>query len=137
LQDIIDAVQAAKDSIVELDGQPEHAGYVPGRFNTAFRYELADKTGKKVASAGLADLDVCLPYTLAFVREIEGVEYPNRRLSLQNRDDERLDGEVQILSVNIEDAEGVADPEVSLIAVLSSGLTTIAIPVKQTAEATS
>jgi len=61
LQDIIDAVQAAKDSILDLDDQPEYTGYVPGKFNTAFRYELADKTGRKVASAGLADLDVCLP----------------------------------------------------------------------------
>ena len=26
----------------------------PVRFNTAFRYELADKTGKKVARAGLS-----------------------------------------------------------------------------------
>jgi hypothetical protein len=136
LQDIIDAVQAAKDSILDLDDQPEHSGYVSGRFNTAFRYELADKTGKKVANAGLADLDVCLPYTLAFVQEIESVEYPNRRQSLRDPDDERLDGEVQILSVLIEETGGIADPEVSLLAVLSSGLTTIAIPVKQTAEAT-
>ena len=134
LQDIVDAVQAAKDSILDLDDEPEYTEYVPGKFNTAFRYELADKTGRKVASAGLADLDVCLPYTLAFVREIESVEYPNRRLSLQDPDDERVDGAVQILSVTIADPQGFADPEVSSIAVLSSGLTTIAIPVKQTSE---
>jgi hypothetical protein len=96
LQDIIDAVQAAKDSIVDLDDRPKHLGYVPGNFNTAFRYELADTTGRKVASAGLEDLDVCLPYTLSFVREIESVEYSNRRLSLQDPDGERVNGEVQI-----------------------------------------
>ena len=62
LEDIIDAVQAAKDSIQDLDDRPPYKGYVPGEFNTAFRYELPDKTGKKVASAGLADLDTCLPY---------------------------------------------------------------------------
>ena len=134
LEDIIDAVQAAKDSILDLDDQPEHIGYVPGKFNTAFRYELADKTGRKVASAGLADLDVCLPYTLAFVREIESIEYRNRRLSLQDPDDERVDGEVQILSVTAADPEGFADPEVSSIAVQSSDLTTIAIPVKHTSD---
>ncbi|MBZ5492740.1 MAG: hypothetical protein LAO76_17595 [Acidobacteriia bacterium] len=132
LQDIIDAVQAAKDSILDLDDQPEYTGYVPGKFNTAFRYELADKTARKVASAGLADLDICLPYTLSFVREIESIEYPNRRLNLQNSDGEQLDGEVQILSVTAADPEGFADPEVFSIAVLSSGLTTIALPVKQT-----
>lgn len=134
LQDIIDAVQAAKDSILDLDDQPEHIGYIPGKFNTAFRYELADKTSKKVASAGLADLDICLPYTLAFVREIESVEYPNRRLSLQDPDDELVDGGVQVLSVTMEDPGGFADSEVSSIAVLSTGLTTIAIPVSQTSD---
>jgi hypothetical protein len=134
LQDIIDAVQAAKDSILDLDDQPEHTGYVPGKFNTAFRYELADQTGKNVARAGLADLDTCLPYTLAFVREIESVEYANRRLSLAEPEDERVDGEVQILSVTAADSEGFADPGSSSIAVLSNGLTTIAIPVKQTAD---
>jgi hypothetical protein len=134
LQDIIDAVQAAKDSILNLDDQPEYTGYVPGKFNTAFRYELADKTGRKVASAGLADLDVCLPYTLAFVREIESVEYPNRWLSLQDPDNERVNGEVQILSVITADPRGGADSEISSIAVLTSDLITIAIPVKQTAD---
>jgi hypothetical protein len=134
LQDIIDAVQAAKDSVLGLDDQPDHTGYVPGKFNTAFRYELADKTGKNVASAGLADLDICLPYTLAFVPEIESVEYPNRRLRLQEPDDEKVDGKVQILSVTIADPEEFADPEITSIAVLSKGLTTIAMPIEQTAD---
>jgi len=134
LQDIIDAVQVAKNSILDLDDQPEHTGYVPGKFNTAFRYELVDQTGDNVARAGLADLDTCLPYTLAFVREIESVEYLNRRLSLAEPDDERVDGEVQVLSVTAVDPERLADPEDSSIAVLSNGLTTIAVPVKQTAD---
>jgi hypothetical protein len=132
LEDIISAVQAAKESILGLDDQPEHTRYVPGKFNIAFRYELADKTGKNVARTGLADLDTCLPYTLAFVREIESVEYPNHRLSLEEPDDERDDGEVQILSVTAADPEEFAGPRTSSIAVISRGLTTIAIPVKQT-----
>jgi hypothetical protein len=134
LQDIIDAVQAAKDSILDLDEQPELTGYVPGKFNTAFRYELADQTGKNVARAGLADLDTCLPYTLAFVREIESVEYPNRRLSLAEPDEEGVDDEVRILSVTAADPEGFPDQENSSMAVLTNGLTTIAIPMKQTAD---
>jgi hypothetical protein len=132
LEDIIDAVDAAQNSILGLDDQPDFTGYVPGKFNTAFRYELADKTGKNVARAGLADLDTCLPYTLSFVREIESVEYSNRRLSLE--DAERKDGEVQILSVTAADPEEFAELDSSSIAVLSSGLTTIAVPVKQTAD---
>lgn len=132
LDDIINAVQAAKESILGLDDQPEYTRYVPGKFNTAFRYELADKTGKNVAHAGLADLDTCLPYTLAFVREIESVEYPNHRMSLEAPDDEREDGEVQILSVTAADPKEFAGPGTCSIAMLSSDLTTIAISVKQT-----
>jgi hypothetical protein len=132
LEDIIAAVQAAKDSLQDLDEQPAFSGYKPGAFNTSFRYQLTDKTGKNVARAGLADLDICLPYTLAFVRELESVEYPNRLLSLEEGEDERVDGEVQIVSVKMADPIGFDDDETSSIAVLSSGLTTIAVPVKQT-----
>ena len=134
LEDIIAAVQAAKDSLQDLDDRLPFAGYNPGAFNTAFRYQLADKTGKTVARAGLADLDICLPYTLAFVRELESVEYPNRLVSLEEPDDEKVDDEVQILTVTVADPEEFADPEISSIAVVSRGLTTIAVPVKQTAD---
>jgi len=133
LEDIIAAVQAAKDSLQDLDDRLPYAGYTPGAFNTAFRYQLADKTGKNVARAGLADLDICLPYTLALVRELESVEYPNRLTSLEQPEDEKVDGEVQILTVTVSDPEGFAEPKVSSIAVVSRGLTTIAVPVKQTA----
>ncbi len=133
LEDIIDAVQAAKDSLQDLDDRLPYAGYTLGAFNTAFRYQLADKTGKNVARAGLSDLDIGLPYTLAFVRELESVEYPNRLVCLEEPEDAKVDGEVQILTVTIADPDGFADPEVSSIAVVSRGLTTVAVPVKQTA----
>jgi hypothetical protein len=132
LEDIIAAVQAAKDSLQDLDDRAPYNGYTPGAFNTAFRYQLSDKTGKNVARAGLADLDICLPYTLAFVREIESVEYPNRMSSLEEPEEAKVDGEVQILTVTVADPDGFADPEVSSIAAVSRGLTTIAVPVKQT-----
>jgi len=133
LEDIIAAVQAAKDSLQDLDERLPYTGYTQGAFNTAFRYELSDKTGKNVARAGLADLDICLPYTLAFVRELESIEYPNRLSSLKEPEDEKVDGEVQILTVTVADPEGFGEPEVSSIAVVSRGLTTIAVPVKETA----
>jgi len=131
LEDIINAVEVAQESILGLDNDPDFTAYTPGKFNTAFRYELADKTGKRVASAGLADLDICLPYTLAFVPELESVEHPNRKLSLEEV--ERKEDEVQILSVTAADPYGIAELETSSIAVLTSGLTTIAVPVEQTA----
>ena len=53
---------------------------------------------------------MCLPYTLAFVPQIESVEYPNHLVSLEEPDEERVDGEVQILSVTTTDSEGCDDP---------------------------
>jgi hypothetical protein len=130
LEEIIAAVEAAKGSMEDLDDRPPYRGYADDKFNTSFRYELTDKTGKKVAHAGLKDLDICLPYTLAFVREIESVEYPDHLVSLQEPDGESVDGEVQFLSVTTADSEG--DTETYSIAVLSDDLTTIAIPVEHT-----
>ena len=58
---IIASVAAAKLSMDDLDNLPPYKTYVDGAFNTSFRYELTDDTGKKVAGAGFKDLDVCLP----------------------------------------------------------------------------
>lgn len=132
LEEIIAAVEAAKKSTQSVDKQPHYKGYVAGDFNTAFRYELADDTGKNVARAGLADLDICLPYTLAFVPELESVEYPGHLVRLKEPDEERVDGEVQFLSVTTAGSEG--DTLTSTIAILSKGLTTIAMPVEQADE---
>ena len=132
LEEIIAAVDAAKKSTQSVDKQPHYKGYVAGEFNTAFRYELADDTGKHVARAGLADLDICLPYTLAFVPQIESVGYTGRLVRLEEPDEERVDGEVQFLSVTTADTE--ENTETSTIAVLSKGLTTIAMPIEQTDE---
>jgi len=132
LEEIIAAVEAAKKSTQSVDKQPHYKGYVAGEFNTTFRYELTDDTGKNVARAGLADLDTCLPYTLAFVEEIESVDYTGHLVSLHESDEERVDGEVQFLSVATADDQG--DTETSTIAVLSKGLTTIAMPIEQTEE---
>ena len=76
LDSITEAVKKAKGSVDDLDDKPPYTQYVAGGFNTAFRYELLDETGKNVANAGLADLDACMPYTLAFVSEIETIPYP-------------------------------------------------------------
>lgn len=132
MEEIIAAVDAAKRSTQSVDKQPHYKGYVAGELNTAFRYELADDTGKHVARAGLADLDICLPYTLAFVPQIQSVDYTGRLVRLEEPDEERVDGEVQFLSVTTADTEG--NTETSTIAVLSKGLTTIAMPIEQTGE---
>src|SRR5262249_20910941 len=130
LADITAAVDAAKESIQNLDERPPFTDYTPGEFNTSFRYELTDETGCNVARAGLSDLNACLPYTLAFVREIDGVTTPSKEYYLATTDLE-WDDEVQILSVVVKDSSQTAQPDIRKIAVVSRGLTTIAIPVVQ------
>jgi hypothetical protein len=117
LEEIIAAVEEAKKSTQKVDKQPHYKEYVAGEFNTAFRYELTDDTGKSVAQAGLSDLDTCLPYTLVFVPQIESVAYPNHLVSLEEPEGDRVDGEVQILSVTTIDPEG--ESVTSTIALLS------------------
>lgn len=129
LQEIIAAVEAAKNLLQDLDDRPPYEEYADGEFNTSFRYELTDKTGKNVAKAGLKDLDICLPYTLAFVREIESVEYSNHLVRLQESDEATTDGKVRFLSVTTTSPKG--NNTTGSIAVLSDDLTMIAIPVEQ------
>lgn len=132
LDEIIAAVDEAKKSTKSVDKQPYYKEYVAGAFNTAFRYELTDDTGKNVARAGLSDLDTCLPYTLVFVPQIESVDYPSHLVSLQRPEAERADDEVQFLSIITAHTE--KETKTSTLAVLSKGFTAIAIPVEQTEE---
>jgi hypothetical protein len=106
LQEIIAAVEAAKNLLQDLDDRPPYKEYADGKFNTSFRYELTDKTGKNVARAGLKDLDICLPYTLAFVREIESVHYSNHLVSLRERNDAIAYSGVQFLSATTTSSRG-------------------------------
>ena len=71
LEEIIAAVDAAIKSTRPVDQQPHDKGYVAGEFNTAFRYELPDETGKNVTrrSGGLGHV----PALHALVRAADAV----------------------------------------------------------------
>lgn len=72
--EIIEAVNKAHASVKDLDARPPYKDYVEGAFNTAFYYALDDKESTSAAIAGIEDLRNCLPYSLAFVEEIDGVD---------------------------------------------------------------
>jgi hypothetical protein len=44
--EIANAVEEARRSILDLDQRPTYQAYVPGAFNTSFRYDLTDETGR-------------------------------------------------------------------------------------------
>ena len=134
LDSITEAVKKAKSSVDDLDDKPPYTQYVAGGFNTAFRYELLDETGKNVANAGLADLDACMPYTLAFVSEIETITLPTRQYSLSDRGPLDADGVIQTVTMGAQNSEGRNPSAFRSLAVLTEGLTTIAIPVENHGE---
>lgn len=123
--EIAAAVEGARRSVLDLDQRPTCKSYVPGAFNTSFRYDLTDDTGRNVAKAGLEDLHACLRYTLGFVREIDSVALPQGTFALQTRIP-LTEGEVQILQVTLE-REG--QKHTRSMATLTQGFTTVAIPV--------
>ncbi len=134
LDAITDAVKKAKNSVENLDDEPPYQQYVAGAFNTAFRYDLTDDTGANVAKAGLADLDACIPYTFAFVHEIESIEVPNRKYSLREKRALLADGEVQMVSIAVENSAEERKVESYSLAILKRALTTIAIPIQTVGE---
>jgi hypothetical protein len=131
LDAITEAVKIAKSSVQDLDDKPPYPNYVAGDFNTAFRYTLADDFSRTVARAGLADLDVCLPYTLVFVSEIETVEVYPRKYSLQKKMAlaDQPDGNVYTVSVLTENAGRLKEATAHSLVVLCKGFTSIAVPV--------
>ncbi|MBS1851380.1 MAG: hypothetical protein JST79_10740 [Acidobacteria bacterium] len=134
LDSITEAVKKAKSSVADLDDKPPYTQYVAGAFNTAFRYELLDETGKNVAIAGLADLDACIPFTLAFVSEIETVSLPTRRYRLRDRHPLGANGLVQMVTMEADTSDAKKQFPTRSLAVLTAGLTTIAIPVEKRGE---
>ena len=134
LDEIIAAVEAAKKSIQELDQQPHYKGYVAGnvqhgipiRLNRRHRQERRERRSGRPGY---------LPALHARIRAGDRKRrVPEPSGEPVEPDEERVDDEVQFLSVTAADPEAFADPETSTIAVLSKGLTTIAMPIEQTDE---
>lgn len=129
IDSITEAVKNAKTSVQDLDDTPPYRKYVAGAFNTSFRYTLTDQLSRTVAKSGLADLDVCLPYTLVFVPEIESVEVAPRTYSLpKTPSDPQPDGDIRIVSVLSRNSQEPRGTISRSIAVLRNEFTTIAVP---------
>lgn len=128
LEAITAAVEQAKSSLQNLDDRAPCSDFIEGEFNTSFRYELTDESGVYVAKAGLADLETCLPYTLAFVREIESVTHDGRTFSLRDEVVQALDCGARLSFVTIRSVSESGDSDIQQIVMLNRDLTTIALP---------
>lgn len=131
LEDITESVKKSKESVEGLDNVPVYLEYKEGDFNTEFIYPLQDNTSINVAEAGLTNLQICLPYTLLFVPEIESVEILSfSNLFTREKEFEKLNNEISVHEIKVSDTEGIDEIKYSMV-VCSSGLTSIAIPVQK------
>jgi len=130
IEQITDAVQTAKIAVQDMDGSPTYSEYIEGNFNTEFLYPLTDSVSLKVAQSGLADLENCLPYTLAFVSEIKSLEIlPNNKVYTNTTEEIFLGENCQIVSFYINEDTFIYEPNVFTLAIFTKGLTSIALPV--------
>lgn len=129
IEQITDAVQKAKLSVIDLDESPQYSKYVEGEFNTEFIFPLTDSVSLKVANLGLNDINNCLPYTLAFVKEINSIEILPSCQIFQNTDNVIHIGEninlISLITKNKEESNNIT------IVFLQDGLTNIAVPIKK------
>lgn len=90
----IDKTLSDRDKIIYNN---ELIEFDPFRFNTSFVYHLNDKS-VKYAEDGIADLELCLPYTLLFLDTLGEITVEHK--SLTYKKDGMIDyGEVKIYSI--------------------------------------
>ncbi|MPS73104.1 MAG: hypothetical protein E2590_08100 [Chryseobacterium sp.] len=131
LDDITEAVKKSKESVEGLDNSPVYLDYNEEDFNTEFIYPLNDKISINVAESGLHNLELCLPYTLLFVPEIENVNIvSSAHYFTGNNDTEKISDRINLHSIKIIDTDSF-DEDIYNMVVCSSGLTSIAIPVQK------
>ncbi|MGB5931019.1 MAG: hypothetical protein WBH03_22750 [Cyclobacteriaceae bacterium] len=126
LDDITDSVRKSKKTVENLDDLPSFEDYDENELNTSFEYNLEDALCIKIAEIGLADLTKCMPYTLAFVEEIESVEIKSEGVKYGWLKTHSLTDDIKLITVNkTKNDQSLC----SQLVLLSKGLTTIALPV--------
>lgn len=129
LSSVMDAVEAAKKTVSNLDDLDTYGEYNKENFNTSFIYPLSDDLSFKVADSGLADLKACLPYCLAFVDEVESVEISHTSECYYKGDEvEELGGNIELVKVYVSD--DILEDQTEIIFVkLTKDFTSIVLPV--------
>ncbi|MCF0055343.1 sacsin N-terminal ATP-binding-like domain-containing protein [Dyadobacter sp. CY356] len=136
LHEIIAAVEKSKSQIVDIDGLKPYLDYKEAEFNTKFVYLLEDNLSRQVKNQGIADLHVNLPYALCFVNEINSVILENRSISYQVLNEDIIDKSLHLKVVAVKIANSGQVPQNLNFAILSSGLTSIAIPIERKKDST-
>jgi hypothetical protein len=101
--ELFEGVKKSMDILLNLDQLPEVVNYNRENLNTEFVYHLSDK-GMMVAKTGINDLMASLPFTMAFVRNIDTVEITNYG-TFKYKGFETLSSNVYIHNISINDCE--------------------------------
>lgn len=131
LKEITDAVQQAKDSVINLDSMKPYENYDKDHYNTSFHYPLGDELSLGIAKAGLDDLARCLPYALLFVDEIETVHIVHTKQIYYKPKRASTGQTIEYISVFIEKENNADDAEELTFVKLTKGFTNIVIPIKR------
>jgi hypothetical protein len=131
LDEIISAVENSKGQIEDMDTLPPYIDYKETDFNTTFTYLLGDDLSRQVTNQGIADLNINLPYTLCFVNEINSVSLKSRAITYQVTNEEIIDEGLHLKLMAVTTIKAGEIPQNLNFAILSRGLTSIAIPVER------
>lgn len=99
IQEITDSVNLSISILEDLDNYPTFDEWNPNAFNTIFRYNL-DNKGIEVAEIGIADLQIALPFTLAFLPKIKSVSVPNENLVYELESIENLNTDIKVVKIS-------------------------------------
>lgn len=100
---LYDGVKKSMEILLNLDQLPDVVNYNRKDLNTEFVYHLNDN-GLFVAKTGVDDLVASLPYTMAFVRNIDSVEITNYA-TFKYKGYKILSSNIFIHSISINDSE--------------------------------
>lgn len=130
LDEITESVHKSKESVSNLDELPAHENYSAESYNTSFHYPLPDRVSINIAEKGLKDLEKSIAFAFAFVKEIESIHIEDQHKTYINADRKKTseDNHVEFFNISISQA---SDPDEKItIAKISSGFTSVALPVK-------
>ena len=101
--ELFEGVKKSMEILLNLDQLPDVVNYEKKNLNTEFIYHLSDN-GSHVAKTGVDDLIESLPFTMAFVRNIDNVEIKNNK-HFKYQGCEKLSTNIFIHTICIDDSE--------------------------------
>jgi hypothetical protein len=124
---IIDSLNNSLTALENIDSQQPYDRYLPGDFNTVFRYKL-DENSIGVAQKGLKDLHTSLIFTLVFLPEITSVNIIHEKIQYELSQNVLEEGDdIKIYTVIKKFPNGVAETKIAL---LTKNNASIAVEIK-------